>query len=584
MRFHWPKDTQFHCEILDVEEDACSACGRPLHICDHRFHRIFTLEGPVELVCRLAHCSDPGCPARGQTLSPPAELSFALPRWLIGWDVFCWMGHRRFARHWSVAQVQTELRDTYRIPLSFDAILAYLGRYQTMLAARQQDPQRMADAYSGVGSLVLSIDGIQPEKGHETLYTVREWNAKRIWFAESLLSSNHDEVCHLLARAREWAQRLGKPVRLWVSDKQDAFVKGIALEFPGVPHRYCDNHFLRDLAKPTLEADSHAKVQMRRKVRGLRDIERAVLKRRRATRSQVEGGHDVDKNGRASGAASTAGHGGETKPKEGGVEEAPAPAKGMEGPKATNPGDTEAAGQVVLDYCAVVRGVLNDDQGGPLHPPGLRMAEALAQVRASLGRNLALHKAGRAHTLLERLATYIDRGLSGVKAQHEQVKEQVKAIQEVAATLDGSAGKLSQRKARYERLRRQYEKQGGEFYAHLSKLMVSFANGLFVAVRARKEEDLPSDNLDLERWFRKPKGHERRIHGHKHAGVRIVQQGPTLLPALDAHEAHPQPFTADDLLPYRDAQPPHDQLEAMRRHKLMRKARAQKNGLSYSQC
>ena len=46
-----------------------------------------------------------------------------------------------------------------------------------------------------------------------------------------------------------------------------------------MPHRYCDNHFLRDLAKPVLEADSHAKVQMRHKVRGLRKIEQAVLKR-----------------------------------------------------------------------------------------------------------------------------------------------------------------------------------------------------------------------------------------------------------------------------------------------------------------
>ena len=57
---------------------------------------------------------------------------------------------------------------------------------------------------------------------------------------------------------------------------------GIAAEFPDVPHRYCDNHFLRDLAKPVLEADSHAKVQMRTKVRGLRKIEQAVLKRQKA--------------------------------------------------------------------------------------------------------------------------------------------------------------------------------------------------------------------------------------------------------------------------------------------------------------
>jgi hypothetical protein len=62
---------------------------------------------------------------------------------------------------------------------------------------------------------------------------------------------------------------------------QDAFVTGIAAEFPGVPRRSCDNHFLRDVAKPVLQADSHAKVQMRRKVRGLRKIEQAVLQQQR---------------------------------------------------------------------------------------------------------------------------------------------------------------------------------------------------------------------------------------------------------------------------------------------------------------
>jgi len=83
-----------------------------------------------------------------------------------------------------------------------------------------------------------------------------------------------------LARAGEMAKQLGKPIRLWMSDKQDAFVKGIAAEFSGIPHLYCGNHFLRDLAKPTLASDSHAKVQMRKKVRGLRGIEREVLQQR----------------------------------------------------------------------------------------------------------------------------------------------------------------------------------------------------------------------------------------------------------------------------------------------------------------
>lgn len=238
-------------------------------------------------------CSARSCPTRPGTLSPTSELDLTLPGWLIGWDVFCFIGHRRFARRWSVPHIRAELQDSYAIALSADAIAGYVRRYQTMVAARQQDRQQLSDAYHLIDSLVLTIDGLQPEKGHETLYTVREINAKRVWFAEALLSSRTDEVCRLLECAREIAQHLGKPVRLWMSDKQDAFVKGIARVFPGVPHRYCVNHFLRDLAKPMLKAVSHAKVQMRKKVRGLRAIEREVLGQLRRTKSQAKARKEV---------------------------------------------------------------------------------------------------------------------------------------------------------------------------------------------------------------------------------------------------------------------------------------------------
>ena len=59
-----------------------------------------------------------------------------------------------------------------------------------------------------------------------------------------------------------------------------------------------------------------------------------------------------------------------------------------------DPDVTDEAGEVVLGYCAAVRGMLNDDQGGPLHPPGVRMSEALQEVRASLDRNLEAKKGG----------------------------------------------------------------------------------------------------------------------------------------------------------------------------------------------
>jgi hypothetical protein len=362
MRFSWPKDTKFTRLNLEVEDRSCPVCQRRMSICDHRRHPIFTLHGPTEIVCKLAHCPDPTCASRPKTFSPLAETAITLPYWLIGWDVFCWIGHRRFTQHWSIPQLRAELIDSYEIPLSHDVLGLYIKRYQTMLAARQQNAQILAQEYRGVDSLILTIDGLQPEKGHETLYVVRELTQKRVWFAEPLLSSTAAEVRRLLAKARQWAEQLGLPVQLWVSDKQDAFLTGVAAEFPGVPHRYCSNHFLRDLAKPMLDADSSAKVKMRRKVRGLRSIERQVLLQQSETpASVVEIPIAATPMAEVSPVATTV-------------------------PSGDSPKDTPS--QVVLDYCSAVRGVLNGDQGGPLHPPGVRMAEALQEIRDSLQVNL----------------------------------------------------------------------------------------------------------------------------------------------------------------------------------------------------
>ncbi|MBF0499093.1 MAG: hypothetical protein HQM09_03075, partial [Candidatus Riflebacteria bacterium] len=54
----------------------------------------------------------------------------------------------------------------------------------------------------------------------------------------------------------------------------------------------------------------------------------------------------------------------------------------------------QSEGEITLEYCSAVRGILTDDQGGPLHPPGLRMAEGLNDVKASLDRNLEAKKGG----------------------------------------------------------------------------------------------------------------------------------------------------------------------------------------------
>jgi hypothetical protein len=108
---------------------------------------------------------------------------------------------------------------------------------------------------------------------------------------------------------------------------------------------------------------------------------------------------------------------------------------------------------------------------------------------------------------------------------------------------------------------------------YFGKLIDSFAPGLLVG---EDDPTLPTDNLDLERSFRLPKSHERRIHGPCHAGVRIVQEGPTLLPVLDAHSRTDKPFTRQELRLYAYAQPPACQVAAIHRRQIMRRARSTK--------
>ena len=178
---------------------------------------------------------------------------------------------------------------------------------------------------------------------------------------------------------------------------------------------------------------------------------------------------------------------------------------------------------------------------------------------------------------MNRLAGCIDRGLEVSRNALEQVGRYAQDLPAVDATLRPSdVVTAKERQAQFLSLQEAWQSSLEPVHQHFAKMMSSFEPGVFVGSEAA---DFPTDNLDLERWFKGPKGHERRIHGQRHAGVRIVRQGPTLMLALDAHVHHEEPFTVDDLTPYRRADVPQSQQEAVERGKIMRKARSRKKRL-----
>ena len=175
---------------------------------------------------------------------------------------------------------------------------------------------------------------------------------------------------------------------------------------------------------------------------------------------------------------------------------------------------------------------------------------------------------------MKRLVGCIDRGLDGAREALKQVTQSIKDLQAVERTLRPSEEATGEeREGQLVSLREAWQASADPVHQQFAQVMRSFQPGLFVG---GETADFPEDNLDVERWFKRPKGHERRIHGRRHAGVRLVQQGPTLMLALDAHVHHHGPFTVDDLEPYRHSRVPASQREAVERGKIMRQARSRK--------
>jgi len=160
------------------------------------------------------------------------------------------------------------------------------------------------------------------------------------------------------------------------------------------------------------------------------------------------------------------------------------------------------------------------------------------------------------------------------------VSEQLRAVAHYTADiatvwglLNPQAATAEQRRDSFDKLAAAYVDDSDPVYQHMGRTMQSFAPGLFAG---GDDPELPQDNLELERVFRLPKSHERRIHGHAHAGVRIVQQGPSLMLVLDAHARHPEPFSVEQLGPFAHATLPRAQLQSEQRRRIMRLARSTK--------
>src|SRR5207237_2978961 len=135
------------------------------------------------------------------------------------------------------------------------------------------DPQRLGPLLRDQGRVVLALDGLQPDVGHEVLWVLRDCLSGEVLLAKSLLSATAKDLAALITEVRA---ALPVPITGAISDGQQSIRLAMAKALPGVPHQLCHFHYLREAAKPIFEADRHAKKELKKRVRGIRPIERKV--------------------------------------------------------------------------------------------------------------------------------------------------------------------------------------------------------------------------------------------------------------------------------------------------------------------
>lgn len=261
-------------EVLECVQQTCPCCGGWMWNKYDNFRRVRTLEGVVQLRLKVRRCATPECERFCQPYRPEAEGRWALPQHEFGLDVIALVGGLRYQEHRSVPQIH-QLLHSKGLSVSERTVSNLLARYDELVALQMSASERIGKIVAQQSQAILAIDGLQPDVGHEVLWVIREVLSGEILLATTLLSSTSAELVPLLVQVK---QGLSVPIVGVVSDGQSSIRKAVASALPETAHGLCHFHYFREAAKPIYEADRHAKKELKKRMRGVRKIERTVSK------------------------------------------------------------------------------------------------------------------------------------------------------------------------------------------------------------------------------------------------------------------------------------------------------------------
>lgn len=172
------------------------------------------------------------------------------------------IGYQHFWQHQTMYEIHAWLTQDLQVAICARQVANLLADFLALLGAAQ--PAQIRRKLKGVSGLLIGVDGMQPEKGNDCLYIVRELPSGTTLLAKHLTESTQTALCEqVFAPLTELAQALGVGWQGVVSDAQETLRLAIAHSLPGVAHQACQAHCLRAAGQLTFEADRATKKQLK---------------------------------------------------------------------------------------------------------------------------------------------------------------------------------------------------------------------------------------------------------------------------------------------------------------------------------
>jgi hypothetical protein len=242
------------------EFDHCLICGEKL-----RSRRYLNWRKPIQMMSGNVYVTSRGqyCPRHPKLTYLSAEAAhLSLPNSTYGLDVLVRIGYQHDYERKTYAQIHAALPS--HIHISERHVSNLYDEYLALLAcAERLDVDKLKAAAAEYGGLIISVDGLQPEGGQPQLWVVREVLTNTVLAAGWLPRVDADTLVDFLAPVKA----LDLPILATVSDKQRTLIDALETTWSGLPHQYCQAHYLSNAVTPVYEADGHMKTQLRKQIR-----------------------------------------------------------------------------------------------------------------------------------------------------------------------------------------------------------------------------------------------------------------------------------------------------------------------------